>query len=92
MQKFDYYLDRKVTLWIRESHTIQAQNKAEANKQMMDKFNDDDMCIQSFNEQDIMYDTIEQLDIGDNGLRPTIEIYDEDSNFLTSNIDSTNSK
>lgn len=91
MQQFDYYLDRKITVWVRELHTIDAESKEEADKEMVNRFHDN-MCVDTFDEQEYMFDTEEYLEPGDNGGAATAELYDEDSNILTTNTDLVDSK
>ena len=40
MAKFDFYLDRKVTAWMREHHLIEAETAEEARQKMIDNFID----------------------------------------------------
>ncbi len=34
-QEFDFYIDRKITIWVREHHTIEAENEEAAKKEMI---------------------------------------------------------
>ena len=45
-EKFDFYLDRKVTIWVREQHSIEAESKEEAKKEMIEAFKDN-LCSES---------------------------------------------
>ena len=36
MAKFDFYLDRKVTAWMREHHLIEAETAEEARQKMIE--------------------------------------------------------
>jgi len=84
-QEFDFYIDRKITIWVREQHTIEAENEETAKKEMIESFRDN-MCSESFREQEHLYDTEYPLEPGDNFGQPTIElIYNHE--LLTTNID-----
>lgn len=91
MQNFDYYLDRKITVWVREVHTIQSESKEAADKEMKERFLEN-MCVDTFDEQEYMYDTEEYIEPGENGGAATAELYDGNNNFLLSNIDLVESK
>jgi hypothetical protein len=84
---FTFYVDRKVTIWARETHTIKADNYKEAERQMIESFHDN-LCSETFSEQEWLYETEEIMEPGDNGGASTIELLNEDTTeCLTSNID-----
>ena len=86
-QTFNFYLDRKVTIWVREQHSIEAESEEEAKKEMIEAFKDN-FCSESFNEQEWLYDTETMLEPGDNGGESTAELFFEDTDeLLTTNID-----
>lgn len=86
-EDFAFYVDRKVTVWIRETHHIQAENYEAARKEMMEAFHDN-LCSETFQEQEILFDTEDIMMPGDNGGEPTIElISDNEAGPLTTNID-----
>ena len=84
-QEFDFYIDRKITIWVREHHTIEAENEEAAKKEMIESFNDN-MCSESFNEQEHLYDTENFMEPGENGGQPTAELFYKDD-LLTTNIE-----
>jgi hypothetical protein len=87
-KKYDFYIDRKMTVWVREFHTIKADSLDEAKKKMIDSFRQSE-CEETFYEQETLYDTLESIEPGDNDGNPTLELYcDEGSGYdlLTTNI------
>lgn len=87
MQTFDFFIDRKVSHWVREYHQIEAENLDEAKAEMAARFHDS-MCVDTFDYQESLDDTEEYLEPGDNGGNPTAELYsDEDGQLVTTNID-----
>jgi hypothetical protein len=90
-QTFNFYLDRKVTIWVREQHSIEAESEEEAKKEMIEAFKDN-FCSESFDEQEWLLDTETMLEPGDNGGESTAELFFEDTDeLLTTNIDLVNS-
>jgi hypothetical protein len=85
-QDFAFYVDRKVTIWVREHHHIKADSYDEAKKEMIDSFHDNG-CEETFTEQEFLYDTQEDMNPGDNGGQPTIELFGEEfADILADNI------
>ena len=86
-EDFAFYVDRKVTVWIRETHHIEAENYEAARKEMMEAFHDN-LCSETFIEQEHLYDTEDIMEPGDNSGEATIElISDNEAGTITSNID-----
>jgi hypothetical protein len=86
-QTFDFFIDRKVSHWVREYHQIEAENLDEAKAEMAARFHDS-LCVDTFDYQEALDDTEEYLEPGDNGGNPTAELYsDEDGQLVTTNID-----
>lgn len=86
MNEFEFYIDRKTTVWVREHHIIEANSLEEA-KELMKKNFKENTCEDSFDEQETLYDTEEYLEVGDNGGYPTAELYCEvDDEFITDNL------
>ncbi len=84
---FTFYIDRKVTVWVRETHRVDAETYEEAEKQMIETFKEDNQCSETFDYQDYLYDTIEYLESGDNDGNPTVELYSDDKHeVLIDNI------
>ena len=86
-QEFDFYIDRKVTIWVRERHSIEADNEEAAKKEMIEAFKDN-LCSESFDEQEWLYDTETFMEPGDNGGESTAELFFRDTDeLLTTNIE-----
>ena len=85
-QDFGFYVDRKVTIWVREHHYIKADSYEEAKREMIESFHDN-LCSETFAEQEFLYDTEELVEPGDNGGQPTIELFGEHgADILADNI------
>jgi len=86
-QKFQFYVDKKVTVWIREKHYIKAETFEEAKAQMVEAFHTD-LCSETFEAQEHLYDTEDIMEPGDNGGQATIELYiNGEIEPITSNTD-----
>jgi len=72
-ENFDFYVDKKVTVWIRETHHIKAENFEAARKEMVEAFHDN-LCNETFETQEYLYDTEDIMVPGDNGGQATIEL------------------
>jgi hypothetical protein len=84
---FAFHVDKKVTVWVRETHHIQAENYEAARMEMMEAFHDN-LCSETFTEQEYLSDTEDIMEPGDNGGEATIElISDAEPGALTTNID-----
>jgi hypothetical protein len=87
--EYDFYIDRKMTVWVREYHTVKADTLDEAKTKMIDAFKND-YYDDTFYEQDTLYDTMESIEPGDNAGDSTLELYcDEGDGYelLKTNID-----
>jgi hypothetical protein len=78
MQHFNFYVDRKITTWMRERHDIMAESKEEAIKLILAEWNDNECEGDTFIEQERMYDTDTPMDLEDNNGNPTCELYFND--------------
>lgn len=86
-QTFDFFIDRKVSHWVREYHQIEAESLDDAKAEMAARFHDS-LCVDTFDYQEALDDTEEYLEPGDNDGNPTAELYsDEDGQLVTTNID-----
>jgi hypothetical protein len=86
MDNHTFYVDRKVTIWVRERHQLEAETYEEAEKQMIESFKDNSYD-NTFVEQDWLYDTQEDLEPVENNGFATIEMYSEDKpNVLIDNL------
>lgn len=90
MRTYKFYVDRKVTTWVRETHYLDAKSIYEAMSTMKEDF-EDNLCqdTDTFSEREMMYDTEECITVKENGDNPTVELYvDEDNGleFIADNI------
>jgi hypothetical protein len=81
MQTFEFHLDKKVTSWYRETHYVDAETLQQAQKIMIDKFADGN-TDDTFNYQEEIDDTWEELTPQENDNQPTRELWCEDSSML----------
>ena len=86
-EEFQFYVDKKVTVWIREKHHIKAQTFEAAKAQMVEAFHTD-LCSETFETQEHLYDTEDIMEPGDNGGQATIELcVDGQLEPITTNLD-----
>lgn len=86
-EDFAFYVDKKVTVWIRETHHIQAESYEAARKEMVEAFHDN-LCSETFSDQEYLYDTEDIMMPGDNGGEATVElISDNEAGSITTNLD-----
>lgn len=74
MEDFNFYIERKCTVWERESFSIAAESKEEALKEVMTTIEDGEDFDRSFVEE--IYETIEYLSPSNNKGFSTTELYD----------------
>lgn len=93
MAKFKFYLDKKQTIWQREYHEIEAENRDDVVKKikqaMLQNFTPDEISdeLESFKEQEMLFDTIDDMTVEENQGKSTIEIYfdEEDAECIAKN-------
>ena len=81
MEKFEFHLDKKVTIWYREYHYIEADSLQEAQKKMIYLFADGNVD-ETFDYQEAMDDTWEDITPKENNGMPTAELWCEESGML----------
>ncbi len=89
MEQYRFFIDRKVTSWVREWHEVEAESLVAAKKEMIGAFHDN-MCVETFDEQEYLEGTEDYMEPGDNDGNPTAELYcveEADDSLLTTNID-----
>jgi len=81
---FDYYIDRKYTIWGRERYHVEAKSKEEADAIMQETFKRGDVYgfVSDF---EYIYETSEQLEPEFNGGESTIELFESDGNLIVTN-------
>jgi hypothetical protein len=91
--KIKFFIDKKTTVWIREHHEIEYESKELLEQKLKElcKYNasadDINDILDSFVEQEILFDTIQDMDIKDNFQRPTVCISLDEENFDIKNAD-----
>lgn len=82
MEKFNFYLDQKVTTWMRTDFLIEAETLQEAVELAKKKYESGDLYELPWEE---IEGVREIMEVGDNGGEPTEELYDENLNFILNN-------
>lgn len=78
MKDFEFYIDRKVSIWVREFHSVEAKSLDEAKEKMLEEFDNgygDYLC-----DREEFWDTYTELSPIQNGGKPTAELYFEHNN------------
>ena len=87
MEKFRFKQDVKITVWVRQSFEIEAENKEEA-LEKVEQFKTVDVTSEIDNvECETLWDTQELMWPEENGGMCTIELYDEHDNLIGKNAD-----
>jgi hypothetical protein len=93
MEQFYFNVERKITTWVRERHSITAESKEDAIKQMIFLFKEDELDdSDTYFEQEHLYDCDTYMDIEDNDGNSTCELYFDGSSgdsykeFLIDNL------
>ena len=87
MEKFRFKQDVKLTVWVRQSFTIEAENKEEA-LEKVEQFKTVDVTSEIDNvECETLWDTQELMWPEENGGMCTIELYVEHDNLIGKNAD-----
>lgn len=81
MKTYSFDLDKKVTVWIRTSFTVEANNIAEANEKAITALKNKLLNQLSWEE---IADTQERMSVKDNKGEPTQEIFRKDKGRITS--------
>ena len=84
MAKFDFNIDRKCTIWVKEYHQIEAEDYSEARKIMMENFRLN-ATDNTFTMQEIQHDTLEDLSVADNDGWPTAELINPEGDTIADN-------
>ena len=76
-QTFDFYLDEKVTTWMRTKFEVGAKNKTEAKKKAIEMYLKGELDLLGWDEVE---EVKERMSVIDNDGMSTAELYDEDGN------------
>jgi hypothetical protein len=74
MEKFEFHIDRKCTIWVREYHQFEAENYEQAERIIIENFRLS-ATDNTFTMQDVQHETLEDMAIEENGGWPTAELY-----------------
>lgn len=87
MEKFRFKQDVKVTVWIRQSFTIEAESKEDALKEV-ERFKTEDVTSEICDwDSETLWDTEELMLPEENDGFHTIELYDDHDNLIGKNAD-----
>ena len=85
METFKFFVDKKQTIWQREHHEIKAESREELIeklKEITNRCGDDPNVFEdelnSFQEQEMLFDTVKDCTVEENDGWATIEVYIED--------------
>ena len=100
MTEFNFYIDRKVTIWQRDRYTIEAETEEEAIEAMKEEFDEPEFDEEKgFYETATIYDSEEELTPSENGDCATKELYagagsigNEDGELICDNAPEENVK
>lgn len=79
MANFHFYLDEKVTTWMRTNFSVEAESLEDARQKAVDMMLSGETREYSWEQ---IPETIEQMNPEDNGGLSTKEIYDEDGRIV----------
>lgn len=91
--KIKFWVDKKQTFWVREHHEIEYESIELLEQKLKElcKYNasadDINDTLNSFVEQEILFDTFQDMDIKDNFGNPTVGISLDEENFDINNAD-----
>lgn len=83
MEHFDFKIDRKYTVWEKETHTVKAESYEEAKKILID--NEQIYEYDTFVESEMIFDTLSCMEAGENDGFSTVEIFGEDDKIIWEN-------
>ena len=73
----EFYYDRKVTVWVREHHTIEAETEEQAKEKFLKLYKDGELFnAETFLEEETLYDTLNYMTVEENANQATEELCD----------------
>jgi hypothetical protein len=82
MKTFNFYLDTKITTWMRTDFEIEANSLEEAKLKAIEFHNESNTSSIAWEEN---MDTQEPMSVEENGGEPTEELFDENGNCIWDN-------
>lgn len=83
MKEEDFYIDRKVSIWIREKFTIKGKSKEIRKKRILEIAETSDFKDEEFNERETLYETEEYC--LNNEKKEIYEIFNEKDEMIYEN-------
>jgi hypothetical protein len=80
MKRFEFYVDRKITDWVREHHFVEAESYDEAVNKIVEDFKNGIDDMDSFDWQGSLEDVKQYMEPDDNDGMPTAELIDAKTN------------
>jgi len=71
-EEYQFYIDQKHTIWYRSYFRVNAMSYEEATEKVSQMFRDDVLPTDNW---DILFDTVDEMTLEDNGGASTIEVY-----------------
>lgn len=102
MNEYSYYIDRKVTVWDRDSYTIKAESKEQADEKAKELFaNENNWFLDSadltdeaveydsivFNGTEVQFDTAEDMSVSANDGQATVIMEDDSQKQIACNVE-----
>jgi hypothetical protein len=84
MKQFQFNIDRKCTMWVREDHYIEAQSYEQAREIMLKNFRENN-TDKSFICQETQLETLEDMSVNENGGWPTAELLNYEGDSIADN-------
>jgi len=84
MAKFNFHIDRKCTIWVREYHEIEAEDYLQARSLMIANFRVSS-TDNTYTMQDVQHDTLEDMDVKENDGWPTAELINPEGYSIADN-------
>ena len=84
MEKFNFYLDHKVTAWFRTDFEVEAETLEDAKNQALRDLKDGKIADLPWN---ILDETVNSMTVEDNHRLPTEELYHESGQMIWDNTD-----
>ena len=85
METFEFYLDTKVTTWMRTKFEFEAENEEESKLKAIEFHKQSNTSSIGWDE---IMDTQEIMSVNENGGEPTEELFDESGNNIWDNTKS----
>jgi hypothetical protein len=84
MEKFNFNIDRKCTIWVKEYHQIEAEDYLQARSTMIENFRLN-ATDNTFILQDVQHDTLKDLLIAENSGWATAELINPEGDTIADN-------